>query len=560
MNEHSWASALSTALVVSVCLTSASCIPSYGGSLATARAPVPGDTCELRLFIEHTDGTALGVSAVEMQGTSQRAGVCVKEPNQALAMPNRVTIKAIDLSDFGYLCSGPATQTPSGQVCLWNGVYRNAYPFSFTFVAKPGTKITDYIALARVYRNGSLIARYNAASVLEDPRKLKFRASDLQVPEVAFAKRPPHLAELDLRVLPAGASLAPALLDEKLVDYRDDARQRLANLGQAVAPVLLPGMNATIDCFVARVKRLQTQAQAVVEPSAAALPAAIAPATCTTDVAAAPPTSLRTLYETNKDQTKAQLDTATNQAQLYLQQLQAALPQARAYVAPALAALPAARVEAAVKEADALVANAASTADDALALAKQLRTASVAMIEDRKVAAKAYEAAVQSLENSGTVLEAYGANPPTQPDEQRLEMRHGDRTQFFFGAPWNGIPISLASGGSKGELDITRAIPILDVVGVRVQWAASRFADVRVGAGVMYFRDLEVMDEMAGTTEEKFTPAMQANLGIANLKVGLAYAPGSKQPGSDSKAEDVLRVLIGTDLYKIISGSNAEAF
>jgi hypothetical protein len=76
----------------------------------------------------------------------------------------------------------------------------------------------------------------------------------------------------------------------------------------------------------------------------------------------------------------------------------------------------------------------------------------------------------------------------------------------------------------------------------------------------MYFRDVEVVDEAAGTTEEKFTPAVQANLGLANLKIGLAYAPGSKQPGSDSKAEDVLRVLIGTDLFKLISGSNAEAF
>jgi len=180
-------------------IASAACCPCYSGYAQSASAiqalsqktdATPADECELKLYIEHTNGDGvLGMSAIEMssakpqtkadtKGQKQvRDGVCVKHVGQELALPSRILIAAKNIEDFWPICDGEPISLPGDprNACVWNHTFRNRYPFSFTFVASEG-KVSDYVSLARVYRNGSLIARYNSASKLENEQVLALRA------------------------------------------------------------------------------------------------------------------------------------------------------------------------------------------------------------------------------------------------------------------------------------------------------------------------------------------------------------------------------------------------
>lgn len=568
MNKTDW---FRVGLSTCVLSLSSACCPCYGDKVksveeaaaATAAPKALGSLvateCELRLYMEHESDAQLGFSAIELSGAVATEGVCLKYPDKELELPSRIVIAGKGLTDFGDICDGaPVALNDGREWCVWNHSVRNKYPFSFTFVAKAG-QISDYVALARVYRNGSLIARYNSASALAEPQVLRFRASDLRVPNNPFVAHPPHLAELDLRVFPAGATLDEATLDEEVVNYRERAKQRVLSALSAAVPPSLAAKAGEINCVMERVKRLEAQARAVVEPTG--VPALSAG--CTEDVHAAPADllSLRELYEKSKGKAEPELEKLDSRARGRIDEIRAALPKLKTELAQKLSALDVDGTKDAVEQTlqrlDQAIAEAATTCDQTLALAQSLRSSVREVLQDRKAQARAYEALVASLDKSGTVLEQYKQNPPIAPGERQLSMKHGDRFQWFALAPWNGVPVSLAEGGSAGELQLANAIPILDLFGGRYQWAASRFADVRFGVGGMYFRDLVPGED--GAEVERFHGAFQANVGIANFKFGIAWVPETTQEGARNWSERELRVLIGSDLLKLISGNNVEA-
>lgn len=561
-------------------LSAIGCCPSYFGtpeSVIAVRAAAPAaatNACELRLYVEHTQSGLLGISAVEVSGdpgtradgTASRVidGVCIKRPGQPLLVPSRIVIAAHDIDAFGPVCDGAAFSLPGDtrEGCVWNHTMRNRYAFTFTFVASAGN-IKDYISLLRLYRNGSLIARYNSASALENERVLTLQASEIRVPNDLFVSHPPHLAPLDLRILPAGAPLDPSLLEENVVDYRERAKERSKAIADAALGAVDAQFKQELECAHQRILRLKAQAESIAHRD---VKVPDLDPVCSTDVdlpAGSP--SLEELYSSQKSVVKDKLVEETAEKLKQLGLVRDALPKVRQDVEKALGA-GAKQLAAVDRELDAV----AKSCDDTLSLAQHLRSSALDVARNRETQARVYDATVTALAKEASVFEQYADNPPPLPDERSLEMQHSQRSQWFALAPWNGVPLSLASGGTKGDLQLANAIPIIDAIGFRFQWARSRFADFRVALGGMYFRDqvptkVSTTDAASGetttssTTTDRFHGALQLNVGIANFKFGVAWVPDTAQPGARNWSENELRLLIGSDLLKLISGNNVEA-
>jgi hypothetical protein len=543
------------------CLLPAACAGSYAASPIAVPQVDAGATCELRLHIEHgTDE----LRAVEVADNQSTYGVCVKRQGQPLVVPERIQLVGEDLASFGYVCEDEPKAIAGSklQICVWNHVYRNTYPFTFRLTAASGLHIADLITNARVYRNGKLIGRYNNASGLADPQTLIFSAKSLQVPDSPFVERPPHRADMDLRLLPAGVELNPAALEEVVFDARDRARRRVQGAFGAGLHALEQEDPALL-CALARLQFIRGKLTGWFELSGNARPAAPAgagAADCPLAVLPPAPAGAPVLP-------KGQQELVTVRSE-ELKQLDATVAQqvsaVRAWVDDAIGfvrtkAAPVLKSPVALDAFDRGVQEVEQALDEVEQMAVALRHATLRLVEDRRAQAKAYDAVVSSLETSGTVFEAYTANPELVERESRLAMQHGDSFQWFALAPWNGIAFRLA-GDVGTDVGLENLIPILDVVGMRFQWNRSRFTDARLALGVMYFRDnqLEPTPDEPERTVEVFNFAFQGNVSAANFKLGVAWVPGSEQPGDNSYFREHFRVLLGVDLIKLVSGSTPE--
>jgi hypothetical protein len=549
--------------------------------------------CDLRLYIEHNQGAEMKLSAVEIHDgpdkVSVSEGVCVKRHGKPLEMPERILIAGDPLCRFGYVCEGHPLPIKghSRQTCVWNHVVRNAYPLSFTLVAENG-KVSDYVALARVYRNGDLLSRYNAASALKDPRVLRFRGDELRVSSSPFAPRPPHLARMDLRLVPAGVAFDPAALDEEIVSYHGRTRERLTELGLAVVGTLDPQLGQNVSCALERLRSIQSQIKGFVTPTAKP-PVTSCP---TGDVQQAPQfTAFRARFDEltlatqgkleqvsqsvdrdlargrewletalEKVRTDAKMPEVVRQKAEKLSELEQKLlglaADKRAEVLQEIDKIKAEieRARAALARLDAAIDDASKLMADTESLAHELRNTVRRTLTDKAAQVRAYDAAIASLEKSGTLFEAYVDNPDVLAGEQRLAMQHGDSFQTFALAPWNGA-VFRVTGEIGTEINADNLIPILDVIGFRSQWSDSRFSEFRAAVGALYFRDKRTT---AGVEKEAFTPAFQLNVSLGTVKIGAALAPWYLQRGDATKAEKMLRILVGADLLKAISGTNVE--
>jgi hypothetical protein len=148
-------------------------------------------------------------------------------------------------------------------------------------------------------------------------------------------------------------------------------------------------------------------------------------------------------------------------------------------------------------------------------------------------------------------------NPDPLPGERGLAMRYSDPFQFFLFAPWTGFPVSM-----QGKADFSGAnlLPIVDVVGFRHQFGGSRVGDIRVGLGATALSFTAKQEQTLANgdvvVEDKpqLRMAPEFNIGLANLKVGVAYALSPLKPDQN------VRILVGADLLKLITGQNVEAF
>jgi hypothetical protein len=543
--------------------------------------------------MEYTKERAIGYAAVETDGDHQLTdGLCIKKPGQPLQMPERIMIAARKLGDFGYVCEDTpeASERQGIEVCVWNHKYRNTYPMTFTFVAEgKGTKVADYLALARVYRNGHLIARYNAASQLQNPQVLVFRAEELHVSDSPFSPRPPHLAQMDLRVVPAGVEVEQSILSEVIYDADELGRERLLDMTEASLTALDPTLVSGLNCAAARLRYVR----AVVASLSSKQVLPVLPAECALEP---PPRGLEPissrysgiLNPAELDELEGKVESSLNQVRDWVakqsdklkndttlpqwivdrqsdiakeeQKLEGLVGAARASVLERLAkwrlelqaaVLSLERLNAACEEVASSVAAAGETAQRAGAAARRALT-------DQETQLRMYDAALKSLQDSGTIFEPYQSNPPPLPGELRLSMRHGDSFQLYGLAPWNGVALRV-DDGPNGSVGWENLVPFLDAVGFRVQWNDNRFSEFRMATGIMYFADAEI-DPDTDETNKDFTFGFHVNMSIANFKIGCGIAPWADSSGdlNDSDFTEKIRLLVGADLIKIISGSTAD--
>jgi hypothetical protein len=184
--------------------------------------------------------------------------------------------------------------------------------------------------------------------------------------------------------------------------------------------------------------------------------------------------------------------------------------------------------------------------DEGIAFATTLYSEAASIGSDMNRQAHIFNAVVQSLHDQDDVFEPRRENPPLLAGEQRVPMEYSDHVQTFALSPWNGVPIHTDASGA--DFNAAVAIPLLDLAGLRVQWSKSRFADLRFAVGGGY-----TQTEVDGVRKSAFLP--NASLGFATLKVGFGLAVGQSEDDFSRR----WRVIVGADLYKLITGANVEA-
>jgi hypothetical protein len=598
--------------------------------------------CELRLYIEqdHSEGTYgvpdqhLGVAVVERlpnvsqsdapvqpQPTSDakeppipvRDGVCIKRKDRPLELPATVLVTGVDQGYLERFCVDEERMSTVRisvenkepmHACAWNGAFHASKPFSFTLVTAKEEQVADYVELVRVYRNGDLMAAWNRASDQIKKYEVKIEGNPLRS-GFWSATIPPHLAAMDLRIVPRGSPVGDAVF----LKVRDDNSRFLKRASEALkagADEALPKdspARKSLNCLKKRILHGKAQVLKVVRGE---IPVPqLDDEKCEMPLGLEYGTPLSDAYEKSKHVTREELARLKERTETELEKaqdkLEAKLPEeARKALeegAKALYDAASEKVREAVakrldtppkltlvaflekerealglpeteiknlnglydtflklsKDVDAQIASALRSVDEARALALDLYEEARRIGTDTERQAQIFSAMVTNLQTQEDVFEARRDNPPLLAGEQKLAMEYSDTFQTFLLAPWNGVPIRVGSD-AEADLNAAVAVPLLDVFGFRVQWAKSRFADFRVAAGIGYTATERVNED--GSEQSKSTFLPNVSVGLGTFKVGFGAVTASAGP----KFHDRLRVIVGADLLKLISGSNVEAF
>jgi hypothetical protein len=540
------------------------------------------------------------------------SGVCIKRVGQPVQVPSGIIIATDDggpslnrfcEDDYKWYAlvppEGTAAENTWVRGCTWNGTFHSTRPFTFTLMTRTDVAVADYVEAFRVYRNGDLMAAWNSASDAPNPHRVVLDGR-LMVTGTFAATQPPHMAAMDLRILPRETGVT----HELQIEVREDRARfitRVSTAAKAAADVALPpGTDArkSLECLVAQISSASATIQAMVDkPALVQMPKG-----CTPLIDAGGATPLSDAYRDIKNQTEEQLQSIRTKAEeAVVAKRQEAIKKISPEVLSVLqkvvdwaktsAGLTAAQVaavaavegcvktfgslpeedKACVDKLRALAPDVVAkiqplidsavlldqdlsillrTADEARLLAANLYDRTRDTLKDPNKQAQIFNAFTASLNTQGGVFEPHRDNPPLIASEQRLEMAYSDPWQGFVLAPWNAVPLRV-SDEVEADLNAAVVIPILDLGGVRYQWSRSRLADFRGAVGVGF---IETQEANSDSKRAAFLP--NVSLGVGTFKLGLGYAFG-KHIGDGA---DHLRVLVGADLFKLISGSNIEAF
>lgn len=97
---------------------------------------------------------------------------------------------------------------------------------------------------------------------------------------------------------------------------------------------------------------------------------------------------------------------------------------------------------------------------------------------------------------------------------------------------------------------------MIDLLGFRVQFGRSRFADFRMALGGSGFEDKEKASA-EDATRRVFNWAAHASVGFGTVKLGLGMVFNNRSSFDGDPARR-LRVIVGADLLKLITGRNIE--
>jgi hypothetical protein len=579
---------------------------------AETKPGLVGKDCDVRLFLEQlpggrtTFGTPdrhLGSTVVERDIDGKYTnGVCVKHAGLPLKLPAAMLVAAVNGGvDFARFCreetwSGKLRSPVTGadevavNVCTWNGMFHSPRPFTVTLAAGPSAAVGDYVEIVRVYRNGDLMAAWNRVSDQPNP-ELVVIPGQVMVTSWFAATLPPHLSTMDLRMIPRSDQVAVGVATETRDDHaRFESRLKDA-FGAALDVELPPGSDErkSLQCLL---DQLKGASQVLMHPvSAASIVSPPINANCHPLIDAGAETPLSEAYASVKKQAAGEVDRLKREAfatiAKYREDLLKALPaREREELLKLLlrnlsegnkellescvltiettgadmqclagaekkGILPKRNIDAyvaAVRALDQRIALTLATADEARALAGRLANKTKELVNDVDKQAEVFNAFVQSLQAKGDVFEPRRDNPALVSGEQKIDMLYGDKWQGFMLAPWNGVPMRMTHN-LQADFNAATALPLLDVAGFRYQWGKSRFADFRMAAGIGY---VETEEPASGKKQAACMP--NASIGFGTLKVGAGLVTGEGQ----GKFEERARLIIGADLYKLISGSNAE--
>jgi hypothetical protein len=586
------------------------------GQRAAAVAAAPGApaACELRLHLEQLPSNGVeGVPAGELgaiiaertEGKKLINGYCIKRPGQELQLPARVMIAAPDgrpslerfcndEAESGYTVVAPGVEKEV-KACEWNGIFHSSRPFTVSLVAGTGHHVGEYVDLLRIYRNGDLMAAWNRVSDQEDSSRVVITGNSLKSGAFA-ATHPPHLSPMDIRIVPH----VDGLVREVELKLRDDRAQFLARLSaafQAASIVALPPDSpeyASLACLRSSLKSsAQRISRAVSEHTLVEFDTA-----CDVLTGGKPDAQpLGAAYRALKDRSGDEVDKLRAKAYSSIGDLRDAvvkgIPAQRrklieAFLAGAFKNAPltekhrkaiesckrelvdrdasagcgAAIIDAdpkltqlfetvsgAMKTLDADVKFVTGTADEAFALADRLATRAKDIATDTDTQAQIFNAFAQSLSAQGDPFEPLRDNPALLAGEQKIDLLYADKFQWFLFAPWNGVPIRV-TGDTGGDLSAAVVVPFVDVLGGRYQWSRSRFSDLRAAIGIGY-----IQTEPVGSDEKRSAALPNLSVGLGTLKIGAGFALGE----GFGNAGERLRIVVGADLFKLISGSNVEA-
>ncbi len=571
--------------------------------------------CDVRMYAEQLPGgedggldpKTMGATIVEkVEGAVPylQNGVCIKRKGHALELPASMLIASVNEQPrLGRFCmekektSGlkihSGTQMLDANYCTWNGVFHSSRPFTFKFTTDQGHTVGEYIDYVRVYRNSDLMAAWNRSSGQHDSALVKIQGGSL-VSGIFSATHPPHLAPIDIRVIPRDQSINESVDTQVRNDHERFLQELSTGFAAASNVVLPPGSpeRQSFDCLSAELKADAQKFRQIITGEAVLAPP------CSVLAATPASTPLSSEYSKVENQGREALDALQQKAYSSVDQLRndfktqlpsrvqavlkdflnsavaagkknnPALTSAASICAnellnhtlngdcrsailavdPALATKYT-NVVAIVDTINTDVVTVLASGDEAYALAGAMASKAKEIVASPKEQAQVFNAFAQSIAAEGSPFEPRKDNPPLLAGEQKIDLSYSDHLQGFFFAPWNGVPIR-AFNNADADFSAAVMVPFLDVVGGRYQWGKNRFADARLAAGLGY-------TETERTDGNKQTGALvNASLGFGTMKVGIGVVTGKGL--GDTK--DRTRIIIGADLYKLISGSNVEAF
>lgn len=538
------------------------------------------DTCEVRLYLESTDG-----AIVACDSNDGYAGVCVKRQGSPLIVPAGIQLwlrngRSVDTDHVWGLfwrrnstpiCAESDLKDDNDQ-CSWNGIVRDKFRLTFRVASARQVPLARYVAAIRFYLNGE--------------QKFAWTANDLQrevqIPNTAFgdARLLPYDVNFDLHLIaPAGS---PEISTQKIIE--ESLPGQLSRLAQT-SLLTIQSLGANLDQELA--KNLTCLSEHLRFTSGVLVQLAqfeiLEPGEVNSSNSSACE-SLGDGYEVEVLKSYFDsIDAGTSLAQEEQQKAEKLLNDLSSWLAnqsgaeihaieeklvelggPSAADL--VKVSKYVKDLKGKL-QAVRSLDEAtrdgivrsITAARQIASHVRRVARDTSAQNQIFRDYAARLEANGGPFAERHPNPPPAVDSSVLFMRYVDVFQTFVLAPWHAVPIRITGLHAGGELSAGNALPVIDVVGARWQWSRSRFADLRLGLGAFYLPD--VYTSNAGTpnqtTQDVFNPGVEANVALANFHAGLGYVVGDRVQANTFNSR--ARLMIGVDLYKLVSGENLEA-
>lgn len=114
-------------------------------------------------------------------------------------------------------------------------------------------------------------------------------------------------------------------------------------------------------------------------------------------------------------------------------------------------------------------------------------------------------------------------NPAPSPKTSWvMDSKHLDPSQFFTLVTWNAVPFALQGTAYVEPIDVSTAIPIVDIVGYRHLY--NSWADVRGALGIVVYQE-QLRIELRDSEDFEFSyvnPGIVMSLGIRSFRVGAA--------------------------------------